>query len=290
MIACLAAAALWAIAVSLFRRALDDLGPSAVNVGKCAFASLCFWVGVLVASAPPDLGARAGTWSIVALSGVIGMALGDTLLFVAVRDGGVQRALVLFNTSPVMAAVAAVAIYGETPSAAGWIGMAVTLAGVMLVETDPARPRPRAKTGAAWRTAAAGLGAAACQAAGILMNRGPLQVIELVPASAVRLSAASLALLVVMLLTRDGRPALAALAHSRAWQRIVPPTLIGTVLAVYLMMRGIRDVPVATSAALLATTPVFALPIARFVLREPIGARSIVGTLLAVLGVALLGL
>lgn len=296
MWSCLAAAALWAIAVALFRPLIEQHGPAAVNLGKSSLAALAFASATLFLGATPDVAARPGLWLLVALSGFVGMAMGDSLLFFAIRAGGVQRTLVIFNTSPLLAALAAVPIYGERPTGAGWLGIALILAGVTLVETDRVRIQgtaaDRAITPGGGKSGAfvlvAGLGAAACQAAGIIMNRGPLQEIGLVPASATRLGAASLGLLILLALYKVGRRALRPLGSFGVWQRLSIPAFLGTVIAVYLMMRGIRDVPAATSAALLATTPIFSLPIARFVLHEAIGVRSVLGTLVGVAGVALL--
>lgn len=288
MISCLVAAALWALAVSIFKGSIQRMGPGIVNLGKCALAALAFWIWAAFLDWSPEAGTP-WQWGAIALSGVIGMAVGDLLLFVAVREGGVQRALVIFNTSPILAALAAMPIYDEHPTLAGWGGIGLILAGVTMVETDPRR---RVSTSGMDRgrpvmALFAGLGAAAGQAAGIVMTRGPLQEIPLVPASALRLSAAALALVVIFVLTARGRAALAG-STWRDWRGLALPTTIGTILAVYFMMRGIREVPAGVSAALLATSPIFALPISRFVLGESLGVRSVLGTMLVVAGVALL--
>ncbi len=290
MIWCLAAAALWAVAVSLLRAPIRDLGASTVNLGKCLLAAAAFWLLVPLTGALPDGGSPAA-WSWLALSGVVGMAAGDLCLFLAVRHGGVQRALVIFNSSPLLAALGAIPVYGEWPAAGTWSGMALVIAGITLVETDPRRglragtlPERPARP---LVVLLFGLGAAAGQAGGILMTRGPLQSVPLLPASAVRLSAAALALVVLLPLVTRGRLGLARLTP-RALGRIALPTLIGTVIAVLFMMRGIRDVPAVISSSLLATTPIFSLPIARFVLGESMGPRSVAGTLLAVAGIVVM--
>ena len=263
MISCLVAAALWALAVSIFKGSIQRMGPGVVNLGKCSLAAMAFWIWAAFLEWSPEAGTP-WQWGAIALSGVIGMAVGDLLLFVAVREGGVQRALVIFNTSPILAALAAMPIYDEHPTLPGWSGIGLILVGVSLVETDPRRrgAAQGIEGGRPLIALLAGLGAAGGQAAGIVMTRGPLQEIPLVPASALRLSAAALALVVIFLLTRKGRAALASPSW-RDWRGLVLPTTIGTIVAVYFMMRGIREVPAGVSAALLATSPIFALPISR---------------------------
>ncbi len=303
MISCLVASALWAVSLSLFRGPIDGIGPRAANFFKCAFAVVVYAV-VIAAFAHDGPWGTPADWIALGLSGLVGFTIGDSLLFVSVREGGVQRALVLFNTSPILTVLAAIAFLGEVPTGRAWAGLGLVLLGVLLVETDPRRatapgsgPGPAADPGTgagrrsagqgrAWLGTLAGLGAAAGQAAGILLARGPLQTIPILPATTIRLSAAVLGLVPLMLAggRRHGFGAL----PPRTWPRLALPTLLGTVVALLFAMRGVRDVPAGIAASLLATTPIFALPISRFALREPIGSRSIAGTMLAVAGVALL--
>jgi drug/metabolite transporter (DMT)-like permease len=270
-----------------------------VNFFKCAFASVAYlaWlalVGRLAGRASLDPGAIGQ----LALSGFIGMAIGDSLLFSAVEAGGVQRTLVIYNSAPLMTALLAWAAGGAVPSAAVWLGMALVVVGVGLVETDPARPGRSLRVGRSaslasgpsagalrW-TVIAALGAALGQATGLLLMQRPLQSVPIVEASLVRLAAAGAGVLLLLAFRRGGRAELARMGP-RTWPALALPSVIGTVIAVIFMMQGVRDLPPGIAAALLGTTPLFSLPISRFVLAEPVGVRSLAGTTLAVLGVAL---
>ena len=297
---CLVAAALWAISISLFRPLIARFGPAPVNFFKCAFASVAYFawlalVGRLAGLAALDPGAIGQ----LALSGFVGMAIGDSLLFSAVEAGGVQRTLVIYNSAPLMTALLAWAAGGAIPSARVWLGMVLVVLGVGLVETDPARPgagrghagataaRPDARA-LRW-TVIAALGAALGQATGLLLMQRPLQSVPIVEASLVRLAAAGAGVLLLLAFRRGGRTALARM-RPRTWPALALPSVIGTVIAVIFMMQGVRDLPPGIAAALLGTTPLFSLPISRFVLAEPVGVRSLAGTSLAVLGVALFAL
>jgi drug/metabolite transporter (DMT)-like permease len=179
--------------------------------------------------------------------------------------------------------------------------MVLVVVGVGLVETDPARPRPsRGGTGSEGATAPpdartlrwtviAALGAALGQATGLLLMQRPLQSVPIVEASLVRLAAAGAGVLLLLAVRRGGPGELARMGP-RAWPGLALPSVIGTVIAVIFMMQGVRDLPPGIAAALLGTTPLFSLPISRFVLAEPVGLRSLAGTSLAVAGVALFAL
>ena len=299
---CLVAAALWAISISLFRPLIARFGPAPVNFFKCAFASVAYFAWLALAGRLAGLAALdPGAIGQLALSGFVGMAIGDSLLFSAVEAGGVQRTLVIYNSAPLMTALLAWAAGGAVPSAQVWLGMVLVVLGVGLVETDPARPRATpggagSGTGASrpdaralrW-TVIAALGAALGQATGLLLMQQPLQSVPIVEASLVRLAAAGAGVFVLLALRRGGSAELTRMGP-RTWPALALPSAVGTVIAVIFMMQGVRDLPPGIAAALLGTTPLFSLPISRFVLAEPVGVRSLAGTSLAVLGVALFAL
>ena len=288
MLDCLLAAALWAISLSLYRRPIVESGALAVNLFKCAAAASGYWLFILLVGRGIGPGGVREYVSL-AVSGIVGFTLGDYMLFVSVREGGVQRALVLFNTSPLIATLLAIPVLGEMPLSSTWAGIGLVLVGVWLVESDPVRvaaARESPPRRHPWLATLAGLGAAAGQALGILFSRGPLQTVPVLPATATRLTAAVVTL-APLLAIAQGRQGYRNLGPTR-WPRLLAPVLLGTVIALLFSMRGIRDVPAGVSSSLLATTPLFALPIARFALKEPIGRRSVLGTFVAVAGVFLL--
>jgi len=112
--ACLSAALLWAIALSLFRRPIEKYGAPTINLAKCLVAAfmqgLTVWalgLGDTLRSAP------AGGIALLAASGLVGLTLGDTALFGAVTRIGVHRTLLLQTLSPLFAAIIAYLWLGE---------------------------------------------------------------------------------------------------------------------------------------------------------------------------------
>lgn len=301
-VACLGAALLWAVSLTIFRRAIAEHGARTINLAKCGVAAVLQGATVGAVGLAPALAAASTTslWWLVA-SGVIGLVVGDTALFGAVARIGVHRALLLQTLSPVVAAVLALVWHGERPTPLDAAGSAVVLCAVALV-VAPRRPRPRVVPGTTLvldaagplASAATGTGlllgavAATCQGAGVVLAKAGMVDVPPMLASFVRLAAAAAGLVLVAAVGgRLGR--LAVLARSPlALRRVVPATLLGTYLALFMMMAGVAMAPAAVAAVLLATGPVFSLVIERLVDATPITARGLAGTLLALAGVAVL--
>ena len=63
---------------------------------------------------------------------------------------------------------------------------------------------------------------------------------------------------------------------------------IGPVLAVTLSLLAIQYAEIGVASTLMALTPVIILPISYFVFKEKVGWQAILGTVLAIIGVAVL--
>jgi drug/metabolite transporter (DMT)-like permease len=227
--------------------------------------------------------------ALILVSGVVGLTIGDTALFSAVARIGVHRTLLLQTLAPMFAALLAVAAQGERLNARQLGGAATILAGIALV-VAPRRGAGEGASAGGWRSAGVALAvlAALGQGGGVVLAKAGVGHIPVLAASFLRLAAAAAGLVVVEAWSRRlGR--LGALAGSRpTLARVLPATLLGTYLALFLAMAGVAWAPASVAAVLLATAPVFSLVLEVTVHRRPVSAAAVGGTLLAVAGVALL--
>lgn len=303
---CLLTALLWAVAITLFRGPVLEHGARTVNLVKCLLGATLQGLTVLALGQGSVLATASGrALLILAASGVIGLTVGDTALFAAVARLGVHRTLLLQTLAPVFTALIAWVWRDELPTGLEMVGAAVILAGVALVVTPrrgqlaPAPvpngvtvPEPMPASGGTGAPLLAGvmLGVVAAlgQGAGVVMAKVGMTEVPVVPASFVRLAAAA-AGLALFAATPARMAQLGKLVVAPVMlRRVVPATLLGTYVALFLMMLGIALAPAAIAATLLSVSPVYGLLIDTFVFRQPVTARGLTGTLLAVAGVAVL--
>ncbi|MEM8960173.1 MAG: DMT family transporter [Acidobacteriota bacterium] len=294
--AALAAAACWAIAVMLFKGPIDTWGAWTVNLAKNGITSIMLLATLWVIGDLGALfGAPGGALALVAVSGVLGMSLGDTALFAAVPRLGVHRTLLIQTLAPVFTALLAVALTDER---IGWLqvgGALLVLGGVAIVITGTAgstradADESRSSSGAALRLGLLlAVLAAAAQGSGVVFAKMGMEGMPILAATTVRLVAATVALLVILALRGQLVSAGRVLGQPVALGRLAMPTFIGTYMALILMMTGIALAPASIAAVLLSTSPIFGLFLdARFA-GVPITARALAGTLLATVGVAVL--
>lgn len=280
--ACLLASLSWAMAVAWFREPIAEHGALAVNLGKCLLASVMLGVTAWLVGDGPDLvAASAGAVGLVAVSGLAGLTLGDTALFAAVHRLGAHRALLFQTLGPVFAALLAFAFLGERPTLQQVLGTLGVLAGVALV-LGPARSGARASAAGVAFAVVAAFG----QGSGVVLAKGGMDELPVIGASFLRLGTATLGLFVVLALGGGLRRAVRGLRRPGAARRLVGPTILGTYVAFTLMMLGIARAPASIAAVLLATSPVFGLFVDAVAVGQRITVRGVVGTLVAVAGVA----
>jgi len=284
-LAALAAALCWTLASSLWHRLPTSLSAVQLNLLKNLLAL------VLLAPALVLQPWRVG-WDpllLLAASGVLGIALGDSLYFAALRRLGTRRCLTLDAGGPAVTAVAGFLWLAEWPSPLQWLGVGLISLAVLLV----ARQKPERSPAAGLAVPAAAqrlgvllaLGALLCGSGGALLARAALRAGELDPlqSAVLRLAAASLVLLPLL----RGVPASPPRPRpaQRRWPLWLAATLLGTSAGIALQQTALQQLPGALAVALMATAPVMALPLAPLEGDRP-GVVGVLAALLALGGVS----
>ena len=271
--AALGAALAWTLASGLWRSLSHQGSALALNAWKNGMASLIF-LPVLVSL--PWLDNRdAVPW--LFLSGVVGIAAGDSFYLAALRRLGTRRTLTVEALGPVLASVGSVVLMGEALSPQAWVGAAmVTTAVVLVAGSSVDLSRDRAGLALA-------LMAVICGLVGAFLAREVLSTTALTPlqTASVRLCGGWLGLVPLLLHRAE-----AALPSIRAKPgRVLLATLLGTNLGILLQQMVFQQMAVGPGVTLMSTAPVMALLIGRFE-GDPIQPRGVAAALLAVAGVA----
>ena len=294
-IAALTTALCWLGSSLLFAVAGKQAGAQALNQFRLYAAVPMLAVACLACNGdiwPGD--ASVTRIATLALSGVVGLVIGDYGYFHALATIGPRLASVIMALWPAFT-VAIDALAGEAPSGSQARGVGLTVVGVTMVlargRGGAWRPELNARQ---WALGVVGAMFGACgQAAGFVIARNAMAPAADLPAgldplhaTIVRLAAATLGMQLVV--AAQGRPfAMRAIfADRRSLGTATAGTLVGPVLGVWLsMVAGAYARDAGIAAALMATTPVFMLPVSVWLYGARVSASGVVGTLLAGAGV-----
>ncbi len=283
-----AASLSWAVSILLFQRALDQYGSLACNLFKAFLGTIVFIVFSAGFYFVGDYALPTSTAALsLFISGIIGMAIGDYAFFQAIIKLGPKQAALIHSTHPVL-----LLAYGLfSPSAAlsmtKSLGVVIVILAVMDV-TRNQKSQGSAKNrdwvpGLCW-----GFCAAFCQAAGILIAKDATMHSHPIHTGMIRLTGAFVGMLLGLLLVKRGRAAFAILSNKNILKLTALPVFIGTFLGIFTMMVAIATCKPAVAGAVLSLAPVFLVPLTAWRDKEAVPIRILIGTLCAVLGVALI--
>ena len=290
-LAALGTAALWSVSSILFTIGSRRVGSMIVNRVRLAFAVLL--VGAmhwLLFGQPFPAGAEPYRYVWLGLSALIGLVLGDGLLFQCYLLVGPRIGVLLLSLSPVFSTILAWGFLGERLTPTELAAGVLALSGVTWVvlergkgagaQTIPSRDYLRGVL--------FGLGAGLCQAANLVIAKQGLGGgFPALSGTMIRMSIAAAAIWVwAAVIGEAGRTIRKVRADGPAARALLGGAFAGPFLGVWLSMIAIQSARIGIASTLMAMTPVLSLPLVRIVFHERVTARAVIGTLVAMAGVA----
>lgn len=289
-LAALLTSVMWAGTSVLFTKATQQVGSIIVNrirvVLALVFLILLNWAfdGYLL-----PLNAGADRWLWFALSGAIGYALGDLFLFQSFLCIGPQRAMLMMSLAPLMSAGLAWMFFGETLTSFQMLGVIVTLTGVAWVITRRRSDIPDQLCSPV-QGVLFGLGAATGQAVGyVLSKQGLVDNFSPIAGNSIRMLAAVIVLWALAGFQGKARVTIDSMREKpKVFGWLTLAAFTGPVLGATLSLFALQHTQVGIASTLIALPPVFLLPVSWIVFKERFDWGAVLGTLVAIGGVALL--
>ena len=238
---------------------------------------------------PLPFSAETSRWLWLGLSGVIGLSLGDAFFFQSLVSVGPRLGSLLLSLAPIFGSIIAWVFFAETLVPMQIMGIVLALAGigwvVMSHEEPPDTPHGHTQRGLFFGVLA-GLG----QASGLVLSKQAMAG-EFSPfqANAIRMLAA-------VLFTwswaafqgKIGTTFTVFRGNPQVLRLIALGAFLGPLVAVTSSLLAVQHAEIGVASTLMALTPVIVLPISYFVFKEKVAWQAVAGTVLAILGVAIL--
>ena len=235
---------------------------------------------------PPD--ASAHTWFWLLVSGVIGFAIGDLLLFRAFIVIGSRISMLIMALVPPLTAIIGWAIMGERLGSRGLVGMILTVGGIAIVVLE----RKRGEEGIRWSHPIAGIGLAlggvAGQALQLVLSKYGMRSYDPFAATQIRIIAGALGSLPVLVLMGGMRRVGPMVRNSRM---MIPTTLgaiFGPFLGVAFSLLAVQHTSTGIASTIMAIVPVLIIPPAVIFFKEKVTFSEVLGAVMAVSGVVIL--
>ncbi len=288
-LAALGTAFCWTVTSMSFESAGKRIGSLSVNLIRLVMAlgilSLFCW---LRRGLPLPTDASAHAWGWLALSGLIGFAIGDLCLFQAFVVVGSRISMLLMSLVPIVSALGGWLLMDEHLALLDWLGMALTVGGVTWVVAErqkdgSGRPRKLPASGVLL-----GIGGATGQAIGLVLSKYGMRDYDPFAATQIRVMAGIAGFAAIFVLVGWWPRVIAALRDRGAMGRTALGATFGPFMGVSLSLVAVKHTETGVAATIMAIVPVLIILPSVWIFKERVSARAVIGAVLAVGGVALL--
>ena len=289
-VAALTSALLWSVS-SLFWRHVK-LSAGAMNLSKnvLGLVLMLLHLGVLtVVTHQAAFTASASSIGLLIVSGLVGVAIGDTLFLRSLQILGPRISLMMATTSPIFSVVLGWVFLREQLLIIVIVGILLTVAGLIIVLTDraAAKEAPNVYPGKVAVGVWCGIAGAFCQSVGGVLSRVGSTDCSGLEAAIYRVAVGMVVLIIFYTWRGKLKTVVRSVFQFDMLRLLLPATMLGTWMGIWLCQVAYKNSDVAIAQTLLSTCPLFAVPVIWIWDGQRLTARGFIGTLIAVSGVAL---
>lgn len=287
-LAAIGAALCWTINGMFLESSGKKLGLGPVNFLRLVFglAFISVFLKTTTGTILP-VGLGFNSWIFLSISGIIGFFIGDYFLIKSMLIIGPRMSMLMMSLSPPMAAIFDYIIYKTVITPVKLLGMAITLAGVAVVIIGKSERGISIEEDQKIGILYGALGALG-QAGGLMFSKVGMGNSNPFSATWVRIIAAIITFLVIMVLTRDFTKITTALKYPREIWKVVMAGLTGPFVGVGLSLLALQHTQAGIASTLTSIMPITILPFSVIIYKERIRTIEIFGTILSVVGIGIL--
>ena len=289
-LAALGAAISWTISAMLYGKALQQTKPISANIVRLSCTSAVLLIILAVAAgfgALPTL--RLDVAVLAAISGIVGLGLGDTLYMVSLRLIGVARAVPITCTYPLFNLLWAVFFMGEKVTLSLVLGVVIIFLGIWLLSHEKENSDVQGQSKFLFKGVAAALATAVLWSVsiammGIAVKETPSLNDALIINTIRTATIAALLLALSPIIDRQRN-------FLKMKRRTVATLIIGGLVALglgwFFLAYSFIGIPESQAVPISSTTPLFSTLVAVVLLREKVTARNVLGSVIVVIGIFL---
>jgi drug/metabolite transporter (DMT)-like permease len=289
-LAALTTAICWSFGTILFGYAGRRVGSFVINTIRITLAALLLAVGnLLIEGQILPASCDYHQLLILAISGIIGLTIGDGCYFKSLMILGPRISSLMTASAPIFAVIVAWVFLDQELGMLDLLGIALTLVGIGWVILERNRNSFGSQAGPKALGYLLGICGSLAQAVALTMAKvGMGDNIPPLNASFVRMVSATAAIWIIVFATGRLSSIRQALWDGKAMAAIGAAALIGPFFGIWLSLLSVQYTKIGIASTLMATTPLFIIPLVMIVHKERPSIRAIFGTAAAIGGVAII--
>ncbi len=281
-------ALMWASAVIYLKRSGESIAPFALNVFRVVISTAALLLTLVVVRQDILRPAPLADYLILVASGIIAIAISDTLFLMALNRVGAGIMAIIDCLYAPLVVLFAFMLLGEQLGFWQYAGMVLVITGVLIAARHEPPPGMHAREIVAGSIY--GFLSMATVALGIVIAKPVLNRSPVLWATTVRQVGALAVMLPVALALRSRREIFSLFRPARHWRFSAPATFLGSYFALIFWIAGMKYTLAGAAAILNQTSSVLILVFASLFLKERFTLRKAIASVIAVAGIIMVTL
>lgn len=281
IIAALASAASWGFGTVVFDKLGKQIPYAGITFLKGAFSIVLMLALTFTTGGLSDISLRDAV--ILAISGIIGISIGDTLFFKSLQDLGAKIQVLYFLLGQIITMLLSYLLLDDVLGIGEYIGAAVLLCGIVTVTWGRQQDRPNKMRGII-----CGFLSILCFSISTLMIKYTSPEINIVSSTLCRMFFGTLIMTLVGTTMGKMRSWIQPLKNRNTFAWFLTNVVVITIGGFVLSMYAIKNISVSLASVLSVTEPVFVLILAYIINREKATGREIAGAVVSVFGLLII--
>jgi drug/metabolite transporter (DMT)-like permease len=266
----------------VYKKFGEHVSSSGMNLAKGAINLLFLALAVLLLDREHvDL----ATFFLLGISGLVGISLGDTFFFEALKRLSPHILVVLSLLGQVLTVLFAIFVLGERLTTNMWIGIAMVMSGVGIVVYTRITDTTRKNT---FGGIFYGLMAVICMSVSVIVAKKGLTSVSAVQGTFIRMLWGTAGLFLWGIATGQLREWVSPFREIRLMKNFFLLVCLVSVGGFWLFHVAVKYTEVSVANTLSATEPLFVIPLAAIFLKEKTTWSAVAGTVVSVGGIILL--
>lgn len=281
ILSALLSACSWAFGTITFERIGKDVPFVGITFLKGVFSIVLMIVLILFTGGLYNI----GWWefSFLSLSGIIGIAIGDSLFFKSLQDLGAKVQVIFFLLGQVLTMVLSLLFLGEVLTVEQYIGASILLGGVVVTTWGTQSNHPNKSRGIVL-----GMLSMLCFSISAIMVKDAIADVPVITATFYRMLFGMIFTLGYGVASKNFKNWITPLRDRKLCGLFILNVVVITYGGFLLSMAAIKFISVSLASVLSATEPLFVLLLAFIINRDRATKRELIGAVITLIGLFLI--
>ena len=281
ILSALLSACSWAFGTITFERIGKVVPFVGITFLKGVFSIMLMILLLVVTGGLYPIGWR--EFSFLALSGIVGITVGDSLFFKSLQDLGAKTQVIFFLLGQILTMILSLLFLGELLSFEQYIGAFILLTGVIVTTWGTQTNHPNKTRGIIF-----GLASMTCFSVSDIMVKAAISDVPVITATFYRMVFGTIFTLGYGVASKNFSSWIRPLKDKKLLGLFVFNVIVITYGGFLLSMAAIKYISVSLASVLGATEPIFVLLLAFLLMREKVTKRELIGTIVTLIGLFLI--